>query len=236
MLKRAIKGVQHRLRRRFQRLILESVLRRAPYDYVSLAYLKAAMEAADFFVENMSLAHDLKKKAKLLEFAASRANTEGLWLEFGVFQGRDIRRLANYSRGKIYGFDSFEGLPEDWTFFQRKGRFSLQGQLPSVPENVELIKGWFEDTLPDFLETHSEPIAFLHIDSDLYSSAKYVLSKLRDRIVPGTIILFDDFLNYPAWQKGEAKAFFEFIEQSPRTFEYIGFSSHQQAVAVKISS
>jgi hypothetical protein len=233
MLKRAIKGAQHRLRDRFQRLVLESVLRRAPYDYVSLAYLKAGMEAADFFVENMALAQDLQYKAELLKFAASKANTEGLWLEFGVFQARDIRVLSSYTSGKVYGFDSFEGLPEDWTFFQRKGRFSLDGKLPSVPANVELIKGWFQDTLPEFLENNDGPVSFLHIDSDLYSSANYVLTTLVHHIVPGTIVLFDDFLNYPDWKNGESKAFFEFTERTRLNFEYIGFSSRQQAVAVR---
>lgn len=236
MLKRAIKSAQHRLRDRFQRLVLESVLRRAPYDYVSLAYLKAGMEAADFFVENMALAQDLQYKAELLKFAASKANTEGLWLEFGVFQARDITVLSSYTSGKVYGFDSFEGLPEDWTYFQRKGRFSLNGALPTVPDNVELIKGWFEDTLPEFLNSHPGHIAFLHIDSDLYSSARYVLSALARRLTSGTIILFDDFLNYPAWREGEAKAFFEFVEQTGLDFRYIGFASRQQAIALEVCS
>ena len=236
MLRRAINGVRNRASTRLQNFIMGSVLKRAPYDYVSLAYLNAAIEAADFFVNNMALAHDLKYKADLLKFAASEADTEGLWLEFGVFQARDIRVLSKYTRGMVYGFDSFEGLPEDWTFFQRKGRFSLDGSLPSVPNNVELIKGWFHDTLPDFLRENAEPVSFVHIDSDLYSSAQYVLTRLEDRILPGTIILFDDFLNYPTWKTGESKEFFEFIDRTNLSFEYIGFASCQQAVAVKFSS
>lgn len=233
MLKRAINGIKRRVETRLQKLILEAVFKRGPYDYVGLAYLKAGMEAADFFVEHMALAEDLKNKADLLKFAASRVQNQGLWLEFGVFQGRDIRVLSGYTEGKLYGFDSFEGLPEDWTFFQRKGRFSLSERLPEVPGNVELVKGWFEDTLPAFLDEHPEPIAFLHIDSDLYSSAKYVLSEVADRLVPGTVILFDDFLNYPDWKDGEAKAFFEIVEEVGKNYEYIGFSSKQQAVALQ---
>lgn len=215
-------------------VVSRAIFRRGPYDYVALAYFKAGMEAAEFFRENMALAEDLETKAKLLEFAASRVKADGLWLEFGVFRGRDIRVLSQYAKGKIYGFDSFEGLPEDWTFFQRKGRFSLEGQLPDVPENVELIKGWFDITLPDFLAANDNPIAFLHIDSDLYSSAKYVLTQVCDRLQAGTIILFDDFLNYPDWKSGEAKAFFEVTEENGLKFEFIGFSARQQAVAIQI--
>lgn len=236
MLKRAINGVRWRVKNRFQEIVLEAVLKRKAYDYVGLAYLKAAMEAADFFVENMSLAADLKNKADLLKFAASEVQNQGLWLEFGVFEARDIKVLSGFTKDTVYGFDSFEGLPEDWTFFQRKGRFSLDGHLPEVPDNVVLIKGWFDNTLPAFLDANPESIALLHIDSDLYSSAEYVLSEVADRLVPGTVILFDDFLNYPAWKDGEAKAFFEFIERTDKQIEYIGFASEQQAVAVRIKT
>jgi len=234
MIKRAIAPVSRRFKARVQRLVHEAVFARGPYDYVALAYLKAGMEAADFFVQHMPLAEDLKYKADLLKFAASRARNDGLWLEFGVFQGRDIRVLSEYTDQTVYGFDSFEGLPADWTFFQRKGRFSLSGRPPEVPENVQLVQGWFEDTLPGFLEKHPEPIAFLHIDSDLYSSAKYVLSQLADRLTLGTVILFDDFLNYPGWREGEAKAFFEFVNSSGTNAVYIGFASKQQSVAVVV--
>ena len=234
MLKRVINGVRRRVESRIQNFILSAVVKRAPYDYVSLAYFKAAMEASDFFVEHMPLAEDLLCKADLLKFSVSKVKNDGLWLEFGVFQARDIRIISQHTQGKVYGFDSFEGLPEDWTFFQRKGRFSLAGGMPEVPDNVELVKGWFQDTLPKFLEARPDPVAFLHIDSDLYSSAQYVLSSLKDRIVSGTVILFDDFLNYPAWKEGEAKAFFEFIEESQKEFDYIGFASKQQAVAIRV--
>ena len=235
MILRAIRAVGQRIDSYFCEIIAKAVFQRAPFDYISLAYLKAGMEAADFFTRNMPLAEDLVTKAKLLEFAASQVAVKGLWLEFGVFQGRDIRVLSKYCNDKVYGFDSFEGLPEDWTFFQRKGRFSLSGDLPQVPENVKLVKGWFEETLPSFLDEHEAPIAFVHIDSDLYSSAKYVLFTVVDRLQPGAIIVFDDFLNYPNWQNGEAKAFFELIEHKKLSFSYIGFSSKQQSIAVRIT-
>ena len=188
-----------RIMSRFQMGVYDAVFRRRPYDYISTAYRQAALEGAEFYLENMRLAHNAITKDKLLIFSLGKVSISGMWLEFGVFKGRDITVMAGETEQVIYGFDSFEGLPEDWTHFQKKGRFSLDGQLPIVPENVKLIKGWFEDTLPGFLEKHKESVSFLHVDSDLYSSAKFVLRELNDRIVPGTIILFDDFLNYPGW-------------------------------------
>ena len=165
-----------------------------------------------------------------------QVKNEGLWLEFGVYQGRDIRKIGSFAPGEVYGFDSFQGLPEDWTHFQKKGRFDVGGKPPvDVPDNVHFVKGWFEETLPRFKQEHLGPIAFLHIDSDLYSSAKFVLSSLGDRLVKDSVILFDDFLNYPGWRQGESKAFFEFTNDHSREFEFIGFASSHHSVAVRLT-
>jgi hypothetical protein len=173
----------------------------------------------------------------LLDHAIRQVELPGLWLEFGVYKGNDLKQIARYHKGEVYGFDSFEGLPEDWTHFQRKGRFSLEGGLPGhLPRNAKLVQGWFDQTLPGFLDEHREPIAFLHIDSDLYSSAKTVLHLVRDRLRRGTIIQFDDFVNYPGWQDGEQKAFQEFVELSGLEYEYIGFASSDQAVAMRVTN
>ena len=67
-----------------------------------------------------------------------------------------------------YGFDSFEGLPEAWTLGAKAGAFSIGGNLPPVRGNVRLTKGFFEQTLPDFVAQHrGETIALLHVDCDL---------------------------------------------------------------------
>lgn len=134
----------------------------------------------------------------------------------------------------IYGFDSFEGLPETWHYGFLKEAFSLNGNLPQVNDNVRLIKGWFNETLPDFVKEHPEPCAFIHIDCDLYSSTKTVFDTLKNQIVSGTVIAFDDYFNYPNWQEdGEYKAFMEFVTENNLEFEYIARTNHQQ-VAVKI--
>lgn len=157
---------------------------------------------------------------------------EGLVLEFGVFKGESILEISKHVK-KVYGFDSFEGLPVNWTPAHPAGTFSLGGVLPEVPENVELIKGWFDDTLPEFLEIHAEMIDFLHMDADLYSSTLFVLRELRQRFQKGTTILFDEFIPVqtdPAL--GEYAAWHDFVDEYGFTFKYVGRSGSQVAVRI----
>ncbi len=101
--------------------------------------------------------------------------------------------------------------------------------------NVRLIKGLFCDTLDDFLADHAGNVSFVHIDCDLYSSTKYVLSKLKERLVRGSVILFDEFYNYPGWENGEYKAWVEFAEENSIDFEYIGYNVRHEQVAIVIA-
>ena len=157
---------------------------------------------------------------------------DGLWMEFGVYRGRSICQFAESTTNNVYGFDCFEGLPEFWDSQNPKDMFNLNGIIPSGaiigehmspfdpsetkstkpwPKNIKLIKGYFDATLPTFLLENEGNAAFIHIDSDLYSSAKTVLTLLKDRIVKGTIICFDEICDYPDFRKHEIKAFAEFL-------------------------
>ena len=137
----------------------------------------------------------------------------------------------------IYGFDSFEGLPEDWRYDPRldllKGAFNMKGILPQINPNVRLIKGWFNETLPEFVKAHPEACTFIHVDCDLYSSTKTIFDNLKNQIVSGTVIAFDEYFNYPGWQQGEYKAFMELVEENNFEFDYVARTEHEQ-VAVKI--
>ena len=205
-------------------------------DYEWMAYLQASMSSARYFVEHMRLARNLREQMPLIEFALSECAIDGLVLEFGVYTGRTLAAIASQDPRIAHGFDSFEGLPEDWTHFQKKGRFSLDGAAPKFDAaNIELHKGWFNDTLPPFLEKHTGPVRFLHVDSDLYSSAVTVLEGLHNRIVAGTIIVFDEYINYPGWEQDEFRAFREFVARHGVSYEYLGFASSHYSVAVKIT-
>lgn len=145
---------------------------------------------------------------------------EGAVLQFGVYTGSSINALARiFPTRKIHGFDSFEGLPSDWSYVP-KGTFDLKGELPSVHDNVILYKGWFDDTLPQWLENNDEKIAFLDVDCDIYESASCVLRLLRDRIQVGTIIHFDELIGYYGWQEHEYKALQEFLAETGYSVEY----------------
>jgi hypothetical protein len=127
-------------------------------------------------------------------------------------------------------------LPQDWILSYKKGDFSLKGRMPEdLPSNVKLVKGLFSESLPAFLEEHDEPVAFLHIDCDLYTSTTTVLSHLPSRVKSGTIILFDEFFNFPRWQQHEYRAFMEFINETKFSYEFIGYASAYCSVAVRIT-
>lgn len=195
---------------------------------------RATEEAADFVVAEMPAAQFCADKLTHLEFV-TRDLPKGLMLEFGVYKGTTINHLAKLCPDRqIYGFDSFEGLPEDWVGNRYSRRnFNRGGVAPKVATNVELVKGWFDQTLPAFLEQHSEPVALVHIDCDIYSSTDTVLRAVEGRLVDGTVIAFDEFFNYHGWRLHEYKAFVEFIARTGYAFEYIGFSGTE--VSVRIS-
>ena len=159
------------------------------------------------------------------KYALSKVSLDGLFLEFGVGGGRSINFFACHKPDRTFhGFDSFEGLPEDWTGWTitEKG-FCTQG-IPRVKSNVILYEGLFEETLPLYGgNLTDEVIAFMHIDCDLYSSTKTVFDQLGDRLRPGTIILFDEYFNYPSWKQHEYKAFQELCDERSITFTYVAF-------------
>ena len=149
-----------------------------------------------------------------------------LWLEFGVDSGKTINYISRFTNNKVYGFDSFEGLPEKWRDGFEKGAFDRNGKLPLVNSNVELIKGWFSETLVDFIKKQNKKVSFIHMDADLYSSTKYIFDVLKDYINKDCVIVFDELVNYPGFdgETGELKAFYEFITENNVDYEWIGMN------------
>lgn len=205
-------------------------------DLQTVMHRIATRESAEFAMQNLLETPCFDNRFEMMEhiFCDEQMDDAGLLLEFGVFTGNSINFISEYHPTRVvYGFDSFEGLPENWTC-DPKGKYSLGGGLPTVRSNVRLIKGWFDETLPAFVRDHEEPCSFIHIDCDLYSSTKTVLDHLRGKIVPGTIIVFDDFYNYPGWQQHEYRAFMEFTEECRIKFEYIAYCRYGLHAAVRI--
>jgi hypothetical protein len=203
-------------------------------DLTKVEKLAAAIDSANYLNSRMAGCPRFGGARQLLTAGMNaRSVPNGLVMEFGVYSGKTINHIASLEAGTIWGFDSFEGLPEDWRPDIRKGNFK-RTDLPEVLPNVELVVGWFENTLPGFLAAHPEPVSFMHVDCDLYSSTRTVLHFLRDRIVPGTIIVFDEYFNYVGWRAHEFKAFAEFIAASGLNYRYIGAVPSHQQVAVAI--
>jgi hypothetical protein len=147
--------------------------------------------------------------------------------------GTTIRQIAARAGQEVHGFDTFTGLPEDW-HDHPAGTYSTAGRLPPVPANVRLHQGLFTDTLPPFLEAYPGPVRFANIDCDLYSATATVLTLLSPRIVPGTVLAFDEYLFTAHWREDEFKAFQEAVAVCGWRYEYLAFSLLSKQAVVRI--
>jgi hypothetical protein len=169
----------------------------------------------------------LSHEAFLSECLA-RAPLAGAHCEFGVFSGTSINLLASKRPSQVFdGFDSFNGLPEDWTGY-RGFDFDRQGKLPSVQENVRLHVGLFDVTLPAYARACG-PVAFLHVDCDLYASTACVFAHLGPLLAPGCVIVFDEYFAYPGFEHHERKAFAEYLRSSGRSARWIACCGQRAA-------
>jgi O-methyltransferase len=187
------------------------------------------------------------------------AEIDGDYLEFGVYQGTTFSYAYKimhplFSKMRFFAFDSFSGLPEikgmdaiegyKSSFYEGQFAFSEESFIENVKkENVDLskvvtIKGWFNDTLTNKISDkyNINKISFAWIDCDLYESTVPVLNFLTDKIVTGTVIVFDDwrcFRNLPSC--GEQKACNEWLERNPDILlhELTSFGFHGIAFTVE---
>jgi hypothetical protein len=216
------------------------------------------IDSKNFSIDCLHLAEviDCKNKSKRpqryshLTHALQKVKLTGHVMEFGVYQGLTLKIISDYFPGQtVWGFDSFEGLPETW-FMKSKvgarrsqqppGKFALDKQELQVVVNqfakrkVKLVPGWFNQTVVPWMNDNLGVVSFLHVDCDLYSSTIDILTLLNDRIVPGTVIVFDemypwnDIESYDLWEQGEFRAVGEWVQKHQRTFRTLYRSRHQQ--------
>jgi hypothetical protein len=208
---------------------------RSRRDMIYAGDQEAAAESDRFAREFLRGAQHFARPQETLANALRLApDSGGMALEFGVASGNTLRVITK-SRGakEVYGFDWFQGLPEDWLNGMPAGSFA-RTDLPEVP-GAELVVGLFADTLPGFLDTHPGHVDFLHVDGDLYSSAKTVLDLAGPRLRPGSIVHFDEFFNYPGWQQHEHKAWLEYVERTGVEFDYVAYTYADNQVTVRIT-
>lgn len=150
----------------------------------------------------------------------------GTAVEFGVGSGRSLRMIA--ARMPAVGFDSFRGLPEKWRDGFETGMFAC---APPLIENATLVVGLFEDTLP--LVAFPDDVGLWHIDADLLSSTRTILSHIEPHLRAGAYIVFDELHGWPGWQHGgEWRAWSEFVAASGIEYEVVGHGPEQWAVRV----
>lgn len=190
-----------------------------------------------FVGETQSADYMMSIRKHLVE--STRAITlKGHWCEFGVRAGRSLNWMIDeYPKQVIHAFDSWQGLPEEWNHGTGKVA-DMSCNPPTVPEHIHLHKGWFKDTVPTWKENNKGPVAFLHMDADIYSSTKEVLTLLNDQIVPGTVITFDEFCNFrlsgkmSKWEDQEFLALIEWMDGCQRKIKPLNRNWAYQASCV----
>jgi Macrocin-O-methyltransferase (TylF) len=215
--------------------IMNRVVMRQAGDIPLERQKRALTTTVDYIQIHMRNVSPAGSKFQLLSEAFQKADVseDRLICEFGVFQGETINHIARMTPKRIFGFDSFEGLPQAWGSGLKSGHFAVK-KMPAVRSNVTLVKGWFHETLPTFVSENKGIVGFLHVDCDLYVSTKIVFEMLESRLVAGTVIVFDEYFNYPDWEEGEYKAFNELMTRTGLSCEFIGYSHKGQQVAVKL--
>jgi hypothetical protein len=162
----------------------------------------------------------------------ARAPSVGAHCEFGVYSGASLNLLAGRRPTQVFdGFDSFRGLPEEWTGY-RLFDFDRKGRLPEVPGNVRLHAGLFEETLPAYALTCG-PVAFLHVDCDLYASTASIFRHLGSRLSAGCVIVFDEYFGYPGFEHHERKAFGEFLVATGRKVRWVACCGQRAACVLE---
>ena len=154
------------------------------------------------------------------------------YLEFGVFKGRTANFFSKFIN-KLYAFDSFEGLKEEWSGTLPKGWFNLNKQIPKLNKNIELVVGWIQDSLEDFLKKHNPKINFVHMDLDTYESTKYALEKIKPYLVKNATLIFDELYNFPGWRDGEYKALTEVFTDNEYVFKAFNVKDCQTVIQIK---
>ncbi len=160
------------------------------------------------------------------------------YLEFGVYKGSSIKywlTINNSQQSRFWGFDTFTGLPEPWVMFTRRadeGTFDNKGFAPEIDDSrVTFVKGLFQETLPVFLRDYTNKLPLvIHIDSDLYSSCLYVLTQCDPILIPGSVVIFDEFNSI----LNEFRALEDYCSSYRRTYEVISATNYYEQIAIQI--
>ncbi len=181
---------------------------------------------------------DYLKRYKLYQYLLEKQGMDQavLYLEFGVAAGHSFAWWVEHNKNpdsRFHGFDTFEGLPEEWGIF-KAGDMSTGAKIPDIQDSrARFYMGLFQKTLPQFIKSETWELSkIIHMDADLYSSTLYVLTMLAPYLRPGDIILFDEF----TVPRHEYLAFKNFKESYYLDFELIAAANNYFFVAYKLKN
>lgn len=195
------------------------------------AYKNRKVEYNDFFSK-----WDYSKRNAMYQWVIDKEqlNANINYLEFGVAAGHSfiwwLDKIKN-PESRFYGFDTFDGLPEDWGPF-KKGSFSNNNKVPEIKDSrVKFFKGLFQQTIPGFLkELDNSKRNVIMMDADLYSATLYALTMLSPYLKKGDIIFFDEFV-VPTH---EFKAYLDFVQSHYINLQLIAAANNYYFVAFKV--
>ena len=168
----------------------------------------------------------------MFNMAISHAEKDRSFYEFGVWMGDSFRYLIDhFPQG--FGFDTFDGLPEDWHGLPR-GSYTSFGKVPNILGG-EFIAGEFRDTLPVFFASRRPVAGLVNFDADLYSSTITALTEASAVIDDRTILVFDEFIVNRNWEQDEFRALEEFCRQRGVTYEVLGASLFTKQVVCRLT-
>jgi O-methyltransferase len=213
-------------------MILKKILNR--YSHYFNHGLSKAIKNYQYLDEDSKYLHILEA-INYVRVAGNNGETiPAVYFEFGCHSGRTFSSAINafnclgMVEAEVYAFDSFEGLPptssiidgifEKGSFFTDVEKFKniVRKNTGKSLNNLNIIKGFYSESLNQSLQSKLPKAGIVHIDVDLYSSTKEVLSFVYPLLVSGTVILFDDWFCFPPGQnKGEMGAFNEFCLENP---------------------
>lgn len=157
------------------------------------------------------------------------------YLEFGVYQGASIKYWASINKApqsRFFGFDSFEGLPEDWRNSQPRGHFHTGGLTPIIDDGrVQFAKGWFINSVPSFARAFAARNRLvLHFDADLYGSTMLPLVHFDRFMTSGTLLVFDEFYD----RDHEYKALMDWQKTCDRKFRVVAQMENFDKICVEL--
>lgn len=231
---------------------MKKLIKRVDQAILNNFILKAYIGAKNYFLQRkitplpkkINNEFSLNERLRFFKSASYylQANRiDGVYMEFGCHEANTFRMALNilgkfnqpYKVTKFIAFDSFEGMPEakniDKQKIWRKGLNSTTlEQFKTIIKKdiyrVELVKGFYEDSLKKYKMEQDYKICLAYIDCDYYESTRSVLNFLEDKITHGSIIFFDDWnCYYCDDSRGQRKAYSEFKERNKEKFIFNEF-------------